>query len=623
MKNTIAHISGSVLIIPILFLITSCAVKIDATHQHVRGSDIVGKYESQKVKTIVENNNIARQWYKDNEWKYNRKNKQQGPKQCLALSGGGIRSASFSIGVLKGLKEKGILNNIDIISAVSGGSYALSWYYVQQYKFNSFFMVDESVISSLEARKGKLSEEVLNSLNLIVNQKYKTKDNFVLKLDNLFKDINFDNYRNDLIVLARRSNGDDALFTDKYLDGLSSKSRMYGFHDMAGTTLANIVMSPFNLLLNGIFSGNINTTSQRAYYEHVIQRTFHSAIDEPFLDVDMLYMDSISFSDMNDFVRSSNLPYFIINTSADIDDDRNHYKSRLKNSVFEFTPIRMGSDGFGYKNDMPPDYPISLAVSVSGAVLDSTEVPGKFNSLLTASLNLDLGYYVENYNENANKNRVARKITPFPLYYLWGEDPHRRDLLGMDIYLTDGGHTENLGAYSLVRRSCDHIIIVDAEYDNEYEFESYNHLKKALLSEMQVDLVVKDFEGDRKLWKDNKKPDAVEKGKIKYLIDLNTKGEAVYKEIDVTYIKLAINKDLFDDANSENNEKAKRFYGEQLVKYYVDSENNDCGQLLISCEFPQYTTSDQSYSNEQFRAYINLGYSIVKNTDKLPEVIKN
>ncbi len=50
----------------------------------------------------------------------------------LALSGGGIRSASFSIGVLKALYDKDIegerlLNQIDIISSVSGGGYASLW----------------------------------------------------------------------------------------------------------------------------------------------------------------------------------------------------------------------------------------------------------------------------------------------------------------------------------------------------------------------------------------------------------------------------------------------------------------------------------------------------------------
>jgi hypothetical protein len=50
------------------------------------------------------------------------------PKVCLALSGGGIRSASVAIGALKALNESKQLPNVDVVSAISGGSYALGWY---------------------------------------------------------------------------------------------------------------------------------------------------------------------------------------------------------------------------------------------------------------------------------------------------------------------------------------------------------------------------------------------------------------------------------------------------------------------------------------------------------------
>ena len=57
---------------------------------------------------------------------------------ALCLSGGGIRSASFSLGILEGLarfsrskacrvKEKALLDNLDYLSTVSGGGYIGSW----------------------------------------------------------------------------------------------------------------------------------------------------------------------------------------------------------------------------------------------------------------------------------------------------------------------------------------------------------------------------------------------------------------------------------------------------------------------------------------------------------------
>lgn len=47
----------------------------------------------------------------------------------LAMSGGGIRSASFNIGVLKALFDQGILDDVDVISSVSGGGFASYWLY--------------------------------------------------------------------------------------------------------------------------------------------------------------------------------------------------------------------------------------------------------------------------------------------------------------------------------------------------------------------------------------------------------------------------------------------------------------------------------------------------------------
>ena len=45
----------------------------------------------------------------------------------VALSGGGIRSATFALGLLQGMADRNILPYIDILSTVSGGGYIGSW----------------------------------------------------------------------------------------------------------------------------------------------------------------------------------------------------------------------------------------------------------------------------------------------------------------------------------------------------------------------------------------------------------------------------------------------------------------------------------------------------------------
>jgi Patatin-like phospholipase len=56
----------------------------------------------------------------------------------LAFSGGGIRSATFNLGVLQGLAEFGILPRVDYLSTVSGGGYIGAWFaaWMQRKKFD-------------------------------------------------------------------------------------------------------------------------------------------------------------------------------------------------------------------------------------------------------------------------------------------------------------------------------------------------------------------------------------------------------------------------------------------------------------------------------------------------------
>ena len=48
-------------------------------------------------------------------------------RSALCLSGGGIRSATFALGVLQGLARAGLLTQFHYLSTVSGGGYIGSW----------------------------------------------------------------------------------------------------------------------------------------------------------------------------------------------------------------------------------------------------------------------------------------------------------------------------------------------------------------------------------------------------------------------------------------------------------------------------------------------------------------
>ena len=58
---------------------------------------------------------------------YDRIHKEEPERSALCLSGGGLRSAIFGLGVLQGLAQKGLLRGFDYLSTVSGGGYVGGW----------------------------------------------------------------------------------------------------------------------------------------------------------------------------------------------------------------------------------------------------------------------------------------------------------------------------------------------------------------------------------------------------------------------------------------------------------------------------------------------------------------
>ncbi|GGN12230.1 hypothetical protein GCM10010967_55290 [Dyadobacter beijingensis] len=67
---------------------------------------------------------------------------------ALAFSGGGIRSATFNLGVIQKLAEKGVLHHIDYLSTVSGGGYIGSWLLSWIYRAGSISKVTNRLNSA-------------------------------------------------------------------------------------------------------------------------------------------------------------------------------------------------------------------------------------------------------------------------------------------------------------------------------------------------------------------------------------------------------------------------------------------------------------------------------------------
>ena len=66
-------------------------------------------------------------------------------------------------------------------------------------------------------------------------------------------------------------------------------------------------------------------------------------------------------------------------------------------------------------------------------------------------INWDHGFYLPNYNQEPDiREKNEEQLIPFPFYFWSGH--YVKDKDGSKFVLSDGGHMENLGLFSLVRR---------------------------------------------------------------------------------------------------------------------------------------------------------------------------
>lgn len=72
---------------------------------------------------------------------------------ALCLSGGGIRSATFSLGVLQWLAHKRLLSRFHYLSTVSGGGYIGSW--LSRWAREAGITAVESALGDLDADRSR------------------------------------------------------------------------------------------------------------------------------------------------------------------------------------------------------------------------------------------------------------------------------------------------------------------------------------------------------------------------------------------------------------------------------------------------------------------------------------
>ncbi|MBI5741584.1 MAG: hypothetical protein HZA16_12830 [Nitrospirae bacterium] len=94
----------------------------------------------------------------------------------IAISGGGIRSAAFSLGVLQALVKRDVLKWIDYLSTVSGGGYtgsSLTWFLHDKWEHNGApvrYGVDKDNFPFGQSRVGARTDGIINSVLDFIRQ---------------------------------------------------------------------------------------------------------------------------------------------------------------------------------------------------------------------------------------------------------------------------------------------------------------------------------------------------------------------------------------------------------------------------------------------------------------------
>ncbi|URM26313.1 patatin-like phospholipase family protein [Pseudomonas frederiksbergensis] len=449
------------------------------------------------------------------------------PYLGLALAGGGTKASGFSIGVLKGLVESGQMEQVDIISSVSGGSYAAYWYYARLVFDDPTFGLDQPTSSTF--RQALFLDCFPSRYMKTLGVTWPSSDPWLAgqpipcppqNNTNLLKIAAEDKFKDDaqrqetqhqydlrLAALDRPELGKDPYRAQNalrgYQDIFSTGRNFFGAHAFdyntteddqrfANETLEMVPLEVGSIVLNAFaniaFDWNINVSSTQRAYAKGIERTYgasapncdehdNACITSMYgtsirLEGDIEQAKSLSYAQIQRAFEVKGAPLWIINATAGEDRSAFDVGEQLPFylSAFEVSPYHYGSGLYGYWPGHLADLTPAKAVLSSAAFLDSqqkVEAEPPLRNLYNAGQKiaaLDWGLSFPNPNNSSDIIYGSHYLLPFPLYHVDRLDDAKHSTF---IHLSDGGMSENLGAYALVRRGVSNLIISDHAQDRE------------------------------------------------------------------------------------------------------------------------------------------------------------
>jgi predicted acylesterase/phospholipase RssA len=184
-------------------------------------------------------------------------------------------------------------------------------------------------------------------------------------------------------------------------------------------------------------------------------------------------------------LRTDIAPYQLINTALNVEASPFANRRGRNADFFVFSSLFTGSESTGYietrkMGEEVSGLTVATAMAVSGAAASSNMGSATIRPLVPtlALLNVRLGFWLTNpANVGGPLKRPFIRLL-FDRMYFFHEMFGLLTEKSKTVYLTDGGHIENLGIYELLRRRCKLIIAIDAEADPDMSFRSFVTLQR-------------------------------------------------------------------------------------------------------------------------------------------------
>jgi hypothetical protein len=261
-----------------------------------------------------------------------------------------------------------------------------------------------------------------------------------------------------------------------------------------------------------VLGGNINVNRfslQGVYRNRLIRAFLGSARStrspDPFTDFDP--DDNLSLRDLLPAEGKSRRLFPVIGTTLNLVRGAAKAGQERKGAPFTITPA---ASGFQPRNTSEPSFvatgdyagmerdgggsnvvgmSLGTAIALSGAAVSPNM--GYHSSPSTAFLmtlfNVRLGGWLPNPAcEQGGTLRTGKP--PNALWALVSEMLGLTDEDSPAIYLSDGGHFDNLGVYEMIRRRCTRIVAVDAGQDGEFQFADLSAVVRKVRIDFDVEI---------------------------------------------------------------------------------------------------------------------------------------